>query len=262
MGKIIAVVNQKGGVGKTTTTVNAASCMASLDKKVLVVDIDPQGNSTLGLGFDKESEDKNIYGILMEETPVKPVIKEASFKNLSLIPSNIDLTGAEVELVSLENREKRLKNALEQIRIYYDYVFIDAPPSLGFLTLNALTAADSVIIPIQCEFYALDGLGQLFKTIEVVRGNLNPGLFIEGVLITMFDPRTNLAMQVVDEIKKKFKDRVYDTMIPRNIRLSEAPSFGQPIDVYDKSSRGARAYEALALEITGMNEDAALKRGG
>ncbi len=249
MAKVIAVVNQKGGVGKTTTAVNVASFIAAKNKKVLIIDIDPQGNSTLGLGFDKESENENIYHVLIESSPVKSVIKKTAIDGLDLIPSNIDLVGAEVELVNIENKELKLKNALQNIRNEYDFIFIDTPPSLGLLTLNALIAADSALIPMQCEFYALDGLGQLLRTIELVKQSFNPGLVIEGVVITMFDSRTNLAVQVVEEIKKKFQDRVYDTIIPRNIRLSEAPSFGQPINIYDKNSRGAKAYERLADEI-------------
>lgn len=255
MGKVMAVVNQKGGVGKTTTAVNVASFIASKDKKVLIIDIDPQGNSTLGLGFDKENETENIYHVLIESRPIKSVIKKTVLQNLDLIPSNIDLTGAEIELVNIENKETKLKNALQDIKNEYDIIFIDTPPSLGLLTLNALIAADSTLIPMQCEFYALDGLGQLLRTIELVKQSFNSSLTIEGVVITMFDSRTNLAVQVVEEIKKKFQDKVYDTIIPRNIRLSEAPSFGQPINIYDKSSRGAKAYERLADEIL------SLKRG-
>ncbi|MCX8093334.1 MAG: AAA family ATPase [Candidatus Goldbacteria bacterium] len=252
MGKVIAVVNQKGGVGKTTTAVNLASFIAEKNKKVLLIDIDPQGNSTLGLGFDKEKETENIYHDLIESLPIKSVIKKTAIQNLDLIPSNIDLAGAEIELVNIENKEIKLKNALQNIKNDYDIIFIDTPPSLGLLTLNALIAADSALIPMQCEFYALDGLGQLLRTIELVRESFNPSLVIEGVVITMFDSRTNLAVQVVEEIKKKFQDKVYDTIIPRNIRLSEAPSFGQPINIYDKSSRGAKAYERLADEILSM----------
>lgn len=255
MGKVVAVVNQKGGVGKTTTAVNLASFIATKNKKVLIVDIDPQGNSTLGLGFDKEKETENVYHILIESLPVKSVVKKTLVENLDLIPSNIDLAGAEIELVNIENKETKLKNALQNIRDEYDIIFIDTPPSLGLLTLNALIAADSVLIPMQCEFYALDGLGQLLRTIELVKQSFNPSLTIEGVVITMFDSRTNLAVQVVEEIKKKFQNKVYDTIIPRNVRLSEAPSFGQPINIYDKSSRGSKAYERLAEEII------SLKRG-
>lgn len=250
MGKVIAVVNQKGGVGKTTTAVNIASYIASR-KKVLVIDVDPQGNSTLGLGFDKEEEAENVYNILIESSPIRSVIRRSKVENLDIIASNIDLAGAEIELVGMDSKETRLKTAVAEIKGDYDYIFIDTPPSLGLLTLNALTAADSVLIPMQCEFYALDGLGQLLRTIDLVKQSLNPRLTIEGVVITMFDSRTTLSVQVVQEIKKKFREKVYDTMIPRNVRLSEAPSFGQPINVYDKNARGAKAYERLAEEITG-----------
>jgi len=249
MGRIIAVVNQKGGVGKTTTAVNVAGYISNKDRKVLIVDVDPQGNSTLGLGFDKENEMENVYHVLIESVPVKSVIKNTALQGLDLIPSNIDLTGAEIELVNVENKETKLKNALQDVKNDYDVIFIDTPPSLGLLTLNALVAADSALIPMQCEFYALDGLGQLIRTIELVKQSFNPSLVIEGVVITMFDSRTNLAVQVVEEIKKKFQDKVYETIIPRNVRLSEAPSFGRPINIYDKNSRGAKAYERLAEEI-------------
>ena len=254
MGIIISVANQKGGVGKTTTTVNTASAIAARGKKVLIVDIDPQGNSTLGLGFDKEAETENIYNLLIGDLPVRSVIKKTAVENLDIIPSNIDLTGAEVELVNEEERETRLKKGLDQVKDEYDYIFIDSPPSLGLLTLNSLVASDSVMIPMQCEFYALDGLGQLLETIGAVKKSLNPNLVIEGVVITMFDSRTSLSLQVVEEVKKKFKHKVYDTVIPRNVRLSEAPSFGQPIDVYDMHSKGAKAYDNLAAEITGIKE--------
>jgi chromosome partitioning protein len=249
MGKIIAVVNQKGGVGKTTTTVNISAYITEKERKVLLVDIDPQGNSTIGLGFDKHADETNIYNVLIGESDIKTVIKNTEFPGFDLIGSNTDLAGAEVELVNEEEREYRLKKALDSIKGSYDYIFIDCPPSLSMLTLNALVAADSVMIPIQCEFYALEGLARLLETIELVRKALNPHLTIEGALITMFDSRTNLSMQVVEEIKNKFKDKVYDTMIPRNVKLSEAPSFGQPITVYDRHSRGAKAYESLAEEI-------------
>lgn len=254
MGRIISVANQKGGVGKTTTTVNTASAIAARGKKVLIVDIDPQGNSTLGLGLDKEQETENIYNLLIEDMPVRSVIKKTSIENLDIIPSNIQLTGAEVELVNEEERETRLKKALDQIKKDYDYIFIDSPPSLGLLTLNSLVASDSVMIPMQCEFYALDGLSQLLDTISRIKESLNTALVIEGVVITMFDSRTSLSMQVVDVVKKKFKHKVYDTIIPRNVRISEAPSFGQPIDVYDRNSKGAKAYDNLAAEITGIKE--------
>jgi chromosome partitioning protein len=254
MGKIISVANQKGGVGKTTTTVNTASAIAARGKRVLIVDIDPQGNSTLGLGLDKEEESDNVYNLLIDGVSAKSIIKNTAVENLYIMPSNIQLTGAEVELVSEEGRENRLKNGLADIKDEYDYIFIDSPPSLGLLTLNSLVASDSVMIPMQCEFYALDGLSQLLSTISLVKDSLNPELTIEGVVITMFDSRTSLSLQVVEEIKNKFKHKVYDTVIPRNVRLSEAPSFGQPIDVYDAGSKGSIAYDRLAAEITGIKE--------
>ncbi len=254
MGRIISVANQKGGVGKTTTTVNTASAIAARGKKVLVVDIDPQGNATLGLGLDKESEDENAYELLIGEAPVRSVIKKTAYENLDIIPSNSSLAGAEIELVNEEERETRLKKALDEIKDEYDYIYIDSPPSLGLLTINSLAASDSVMIPMQCEFYALDGLARLLETITAIKASLNTHLVIEGVLITMFDGRTSLSLQVVEEVKKKFKDKVYDTVIPRNVRLSEAPSFGQPIDIYDRNSKGAQAYDRLAAEITGIKE--------
>jgi len=253
MGRTVAVVNQKGGVGKTTTTINLAAYLAEKGQKVLIIDMDPQGNSTLGAGFDKESGEANIYEVLLEGVPIKNTIKTSAVDGLFIVPSNIDLTGAEVLMVNTANRETLLRKALEEIRGSYDYIFIDSPPSLGLLTLNALTAADSVLIPMQCEFYALDGLAQLLNTISIVKESLNPKITIEGVLITMFDARTNLTRQVVQEIKNKFQDKVYNTIIPRNVRLSEAPSFGQPVNIYDKNSRGALAYEQLAEEILAGN---------
>jgi len=255
MGKIIAIVNQKGGVGKTTTAVNLSSCLAEKGKKVLIIDVDPQGNATLGLGFDNKAEGQNsIYEVIIDNLPLKDIIKETGISGLYLAPSNINLTGAEVELVGFENREKRLKETLTDIKNEYDFIFIDAPPSLGIITLNALVACDSVLIPLQAEFYAMDGLAQLLNTISLVKQELNPDIYIEGVLITMFDSRTRLAIQVVEEIKNKFKDAVYDVLIPRNVKISEAPSFGQPINIYDKNSKGAEAYEKLAKEILSGKE--------
>lgn len=255
MGRTIAIVNQKGGVGKTTTAINLSSCISEKGKKVLLIDIDPQGNATLGLGFDNKAEDQNsIYEVIIEKKPLKDIIKDTGISGLYLAPSNINLTGAEVELVEIEGREKRLKEAIKSVKDEFDFIFIDAPPSLGLITLNALVACDSVLIPLQAEFYAMDGLAQLLNTISLVKESLNPGIYIEGVLITMFDSRTRLAIQVVEEIKNKFKDAVYDVLIPRNVKLSEAPSFGQPINIYDKSSKGAEAYEKLSNEILSRKE--------
>ena len=254
MGKIIAIANQKGGVGKTTTSVNLSSALGVLGKKVLLGDIDPQGNASSGVGVT-ELEDKNtIYDILVDGVDIKEAIIETEFQNLHLCPSDISLAGAEIELVALPDREYRFKNALKEIKNDYDYIIIDCPPSLGLLTLNVFVGADSVLIPIQCEYYALEGLSQLMNTIRMVKKALNPSIDIEGVLLTMFDARTNLSIQVVEEVKKYYPKKVYTTVIPRNVRLSEAPSFGQPIDVYDKHSKGAHCYADLAKEVAGANE--------
>jgi len=250
MSKVIAIANQKGGVGKTTTSVNLSSCMAQKGKKVLVIDIDPQGNTTSGLGMQKNKEGVlSIYDVLINGASAEKAIQKTKIENLDIITSNIQLAGAEIELVSVMARESVLKRALGNIRDRYDYIFIDCPPSLGLITINALTAADKVLVPIQCEYYALEGLSQLVNTINLVKQHLNPDLEIEGVVLTMFDARTNLSIQVVEEVKKYFKEKVYKTIIPRNVRLGEAPSFGMPINLYDPKCVGAVAYAELAQEM-------------
>lgn len=237
-------------MGKSTTAVNLGACIAKLGKPVLLIDIDPQGNATSGVGFTKNKLEYSIYNVLIDGVDIEKAILPTAMENLSVLPANIDLAGAEIELVSMISRESRLKKVLNDIDFDYEYILIDCPPSLGLLTLNALTAADKIIVPIQCEYYALEGLGQLIKTINLVQNNLNPDLQIEGVLLTMYDARTNLSQQVIDEVKNYFQDKVYETIIPRNVRLSEAPSFGQPIITYDPNSKGAIAYMALAKEVT------------
>jgi chromosome partitioning protein len=249
VGKIIAIANQKGGVGKTTTSVNLGACLAYIGKRVLLVDVDPQGNATSGLGIEKADVEHCIYDILVDDVDVKEVIKPSEVENLDIIPSTIQLAGAEIELVPTISREVRLKRALEAVKHHYDFIVIDCPPSLGLLTINALTASDTVLIPVQCEYYALEGLSQLLNTVRLVQKHLNTELMIEGVLLTMLDARTNLGIQVIDEVKKYFQDKVYQTIIPRNIRLSEAPSHGQPIIIYDPRSRGAEVYLELAKEV-------------
>ncbi len=253
MGKVIAIANQKGGVGKTTTAVNLSACLGQKGKKTLLIDIDPQGNSTSGLGVDPRKIEKSIYDCLINDVPMGEVLVDTGFEGLWVCPSNIDLAGAELELVAKENREYVLKNAINEIKDDFDFIFIDCPPSLGLITLNSFTAADSILVPIQCEYYALEGLGQLTNTIKMIKKKLNPELSLEGVLLTMFDARTNLSIQVVDEVKKFFKGKVYASIIPRNVRLSEAPSFGQPIIQYDKHSKGAACYMDLADEVIENN---------
>lgn len=249
MGRIIAIANQKGGVGKTTTSVNLSACLAYLGKKVLLVDIDPQGNASSGVGVKKGEVQQCIYDVLIDDVSVKDTILETKVENLHIVPATISLAGAEIELVSTISREVRLKRALQEVQGLYDYIVIDCPPSLGLLTINSLTAADAIIIPVQCEFYALEGLSQLLSTIRLVQKHLNKNLAIDGVLLTMFDARTNLGIQVIEEVKKYFQDKVYKTIIPRNVRLSEAPSHGEPIIIYDPKSRGAEVYLELAKEV-------------
>lgn len=249
MVKVIAIANQKGGVGKTTTAVNLAACLASLDRKVLLIDSDPQGNATSGFGFDRRELKKCVYDAIINETPMQDIIIHTNYKDLDIVPAKIQLAGAEIELVSMMNREGRLKKALERVKHNYDYVIIDCPPSLGLITINGLTAASSILIPIQCEFYALEGVTMLMNTIQLVQRNLNPALKLEGIVMTMFDSRTNLSQEVVGEVKKYFKSKVYNTVIPRNVRLSEAPSHGEPVLYYDGKSKGAQVYLELAREV-------------
>lgn len=249
MGKIIAIANQKGGVGKTTSTVNLGASLAKLGKRVLIVDIDPQGNATSGVGINKGDLDKCVYNLLVEGYEAKKTIVPTDVPDFYVIPATIQLAGAEVELVQAVSREENLKKALHEIKNDFDYILIDCPPSLGLLTINSLTAADSVLIPVQCEYYALEGLSQLLNTVRLVQKHLNKELMIEGVLLTMFDARTNLGIQVIDEVKMYFRDKVYNSIIPRNVRLGEAPSHGKPITVYDPKSKGAEVYLDLAKEV-------------
>ena len=253
MGKIISIANQKGGVGKTTTAINLSTILAKKGKKVLMIDADPQGNATSGVGVDKDVE-TSVYDLLVNDIEAKDAIQKTEIRNLSICPSNINLAGAEVELVSMMSREHRLKEKLDTIKDDYDYIIIDCPPSLGLITLNSFTASDSVLIPVQCEYYALEGLGQLLNTINLVKKHLNKSLQVEGALLTMYDIRTNLSNQVVKEVKGYFGERVYKTVIPRNVRLSEAPSYGMPISVYDPKSKGAKSYEKFVKEFLKMNE--------
>ena len=255
MGKVIAIANQKGGVGKTTTAVNLATVLAKKGKRVILIDADPQGNATSGVGIDKSDLEKSTYDLLIDEVDIIQVAKDTMVKTLKVCPSNVDLAGAEVELVSQMSREQRLKEKVDPIRDGVDFIIIDCPPSLGLITLNALTAADSVLIPVQCEYYALEGLGELLNTINLVKKHLNKNLEIEGAVLTMYDVRTNLSNQVVREVKRYFNDKVYSTVIPRNVKLSEAPSFGMPISIYDPKSKGARCYEKLAREVLAKNKE-------
>ena len=253
MARIIGIANQKGGVGKTTTAVNLSASIAVAEKRVLLIDFDPQGNTTSGVGLSKNGSKDSIYQAIIQHKGLKEVIKDTEIPFLKTVPSTIDLIGAEVELIDDPRREIRLKDALMDIVNDYDYIFIDCPPSLSLLTVNALTAADSVIIPMQCEYYALEGLSQLMKTIGLIKKNLNPHLEIEGILLTMFDPRNNLAHQVAEEVKTHFVSKVFKTIIPRNVRLSESPSFGKPVILYDITSKGALSYMELAKEVLGKN---------
>lgn len=257
MSRMIAIANQKGGVGKTTTSINLSACLAEQGKKVLLVDMDSQGNTTSGLGLEKNDLDNTIYEVLRDEISINDAIIEIKdcFDNLSLIPANRNLAGAEIELITAENMQFILKEKLAPIRDQYDYIILDCPPALGMLTVNAMTASDSVLVPIQCEFYALDGLSQLIYTIELIQKNLNPDLYIEGVVFTMFDARTNLSLQVVENVKDNLSQNIYKTIIPRNVRLAEAPSHGLPINLYDKKSSGAEAYKLLAEEVINNEEN-------
>ena len=255
MGKAIAIFNQKGGVGKTTTAVNFAAGLADLGKRVLLVDNDPQGNLSSGVGINKTELEKTIYQVLINEIDIQEAIIPTRFDNLDIVPGSIELAGAEIELIEFDNREYLLKSQLQKIKDNYDYILVDCPPSLGLLTINALVAVDSVIIPIQCEYYALEGVSQLVNTFNLVKKSINPNLYIQGVLLSMFDGRTNLSIQVVEEVKKHFKGLVYATIIPRNIRLAEAPSFGLPVIHYDRKSKGAEAYIELADEFLSLEEN-------
>lgn len=249
MAKVIAIANQKGGVGKTTTAVNLSACLAHKGEKTIIIDIDPQGNTTSGFGIDKTNIEYSSYDVVINEAELSKTLIDTVVENLQICPSNIQLAGAEVELVTAISRETRLKEAISVLKDEYDFILIDCPPSLGLLTLNALTAADTILVPIQCEYYALEGLSQLMNTVKLVQKHLNPDLAVEGVVLTMFDPRTNLSIQVVEEVKKYFKNKVYRAIIPRNVRLSEAPSYGLPIIKYDIRSKGAESYLELADEV-------------
>lgn len=249
MGRTIAIANQKGGVGKTTTAINLSACLAEKGKKVLAVDMDPQGNMTSGLGVDKDSVENTIYNLIIGESKMEEVLIKDVLENLDIIPTNIDLSGAEIELLDVEEKEYIVRNEIDKIKDNYDFIIIDCPPSLSMLTINAMTTADSVLVPIQCEYYALEGLSQLIHTVELVRDRLNPKLTIEGVVFTMFDARTNLSLQVVENVKDNLEQTIYKTIIPRNIRLAEAPSYGIPINKYDPKSAGAESYLRLADEV-------------
>ena len=255
MGRVIAVANQKGGVGKTTTAINLSACLAEKGQKVLSIDMDPQGNMTSGLGIDKDEVEKNIYDLMIGDAEVNDVLQKEAIENLDVIPTSIDLSAAEIELIGVEDKEFIIRNAIQSIRDNYDYVIIDCPPSLNMLTINAMTTADSVLVPIQCEYYALEGLSQLIQTVELVKTRLNPNLEIEGVVFTMYDARTNLSLQVVENVKGYLHQNIYKTIIPRNVRLAEAPSHGLPINLYDTRSAGAESYRMLAQEVLHKGEE-------
>lgn len=251
MGRIIAIANQKGGVGKTTTAINLSACLAEKGKKVLAVDMDPQGNMTSGLGVDKESVDKTVYDLIIGHAEIEDVVIKSNYDNLEIVPTSIDLSAAEIELIGIEDKEYIIRGAIEKVKDNYDFIIIDCPPSLSMLTINAMTTADSVLVPIQCEYYALEGLSQLIHTVELVKSRLNERLEIEGVVFTMYDARTNLSLQVVENVKDNLQQNVYKTIIPRNIRLAEAPSYGMPINQYDPKSAGSDSYMRLAEEVIG-----------
>ena len=255
MGRVIAVANQKGGVGKTTTAINLSACLAEKGQKVLAIDMDPQGNMTSGLGIDKDEVEKNIYDLMIGQVGVEEVLQKEAIENLDIIPTSIDLSAAEIELIGVDDKEFIIRNAIAPIKDNYDYIIIDCPPSLSMLTINAMTTADSVLVPIQCEYYALEGLSQLIHTVELVKERLNPILEIEGVVFTMYDARTNLSLQVVENVKENLQQNIYKTIIPRNIRLAEAPSYGKPVIYYDTRCKGTEAYKELAEEFIELEED-------
>ncbi|RGY97399.1 AAA family ATPase [Clostridium sp. AM58-1XD] len=255
MGRVIAIANQKGGVGKTTTAINLSATLAEAGERVLAVDFDPQGNETSGLGLEKEDLEKTVYELIVGECDINDCLIKNVQSNLDLLPSNVNLAGAEIELLEIENKEKLLRHYLDKIKNDYDFIIIDCPPSLSLLTINALTASDTVLVPIQCEYYALEGLNQVMQTVKLVKKKLNPGLEMEGVVFTMYDSRTNLSQQVVESVKSALNENIYNTIIPRNVRLAEAPSYGMPITVYDSKSAGAEKYRMLAAEVIRRGED-------
>ncbi len=255
MGRVIAIANQKGGVGKTTTAINLSACLAEKNKKVLVIDIDPQGNTTSGLGIDKEEQEVTVYELMISDVGIKDVIIHTEIENLDLIPSNVNLSGAEIDLIGIEDREYVLRRKVDEVKEEYDFIILDCPPSLSMLTVNAMTTADTVLVPIQCEYYALEGLSQLIHTVNLVKERLNPELELEGVVFTMYDSRTNLSLQVVENVKDNLHQTIYKTIIPRNVRLAEAPSHGLPINLYDSKSSGAESYRQLADEVISRGED-------